>query len=406
MKLQSLFISLGILILVGCQNDHEPVVVKEEFTLKSLELIEQTDAFGWELFKTMNGEADAGKNLVISPLSITQCFGMAINGATGENLEEMLDVFGHDNTTGMNEAYKNIRGALSTVDPKVTLGIANSAWFKQDFAIKAPFFEALSQFYQAEITGLNFSDKAGSKKAMNDWVNIHTKGKIPTIIDQITDGNILFLINAVYFYGNWANKFDVAKTTDATFQLSDGSSVQVKMMEREWDYEIAYGENFTALRAPYTNGSFAMTILLPDEGIAANDVINGLNTEVWNQIRATQPTRKMKFFLPRFKTACSYDLIPSLQSLGMNRAFSDNTGFHNIAEAPIIITEVKHKTFIEVDEKGTEAAAVTSIGFDLTSMPPQATEFRVDRPFVFVISEKASGAVLFAGKIENPLLAE
>jgi serpin B len=406
MKLQSLFISLGILIFVGCQNDHEPVVVKEEFTLKSLELIEQTDAFGWELFKTMNGEADEGKNLVISPLSITQCFGMAINGATGENLEEMLDVFGHDNTNGMNEAYKNIRGALSTADPKVTLGIANSAWYRQDFAIKAPFFEALSQYYEAKITGLDFSDEAGSKKAMNDWVNLNTKRKIPTIIDEITDDNILFLINAVYFYGNWSNKFDVAKTTDAPFYLSDGSNVQVKMMEREWDYEIANGENFTALRAPYTNGSFAMTILLPDEGIAAVDVVNGLNTEVWNQIRTTQPTRKMKFFLPRFKTACSYDLIPSLQTLGMNLAFSDNTGFHNIAEAPIVISEVKHKTFIEVDEKGTEAAAVTSIGFELTSMPPQATEFRVDRPFVFVISEKASGAVLFAGKIENPLLAE
>lgn len=403
MKKLILLFSFSLLPLMGCQSDHEPVVVKEEFTLKSLELIEQTDAFGWDFFKAMNELEESGKNLVISPLSITQAFGMAINGATGANLDEMLDVFGYENTDGMNAAYKNIRGALSSADPKVTIGIANSAWYKKDFTIKEPFFNALGQYYEAMVTGLDFSNKEAAKKAMNDWVNQNTKGKIPSIIDNISDDNILFLINAVYFYGSWSNKFDKSHTSTAPFYLSNGSSVNVKMMFQESFFEISGREKYTVLRAPYANGSFAMNILLPNEGVKADDIISGLNSEEWNNLRAEKPSVKLKLYLPRFKTECSYDLIAGLQSLGMQKAFSDNTGFHNIADAPIVISDVKHKTFIEVDEKGTEAAAATSIGFELTSMPPQSAVFRVDRPFVFIISEKTSGAVLFAGKIENPL---
>lgn len=403
MKTFGILFGIICVLLPGCQNDQDPVVEKEEFTLKSLELIEQTGDFSWDFFKTMNRLEAEGKNLVVSPLSVTQAFGMAINGATGENLTEMLDVFGFDNTDGMNAAYKNIRGALSTADPKVTIGIANSAWYRQGYAIKETYFQSLESYYDARVTGLDFNNKPAAIKTMNDWVNSKTRGKIPSIVDNISDENILFLINAVYFYGTWASKFDAANTTDAPFYLNNGSTVQVKMMSQETDFEMFYGENFTALRAPYANGSFAMNILLPDENVSADEVIESLDSEVWSQIRSGQGLRTMKLFFPRFKTECSYDLIPGLQALGMQRAFYDVTGFHNIAEDDIVISEVKHKTFIEVDEKGTEAAAVTSIGFEVTSLPPQATIFRVDRPFVFVISEKASGAVLFAGKIENPL---
>lgn len=405
MKLIFSLISIGVLLCYGCQSDQEQVVEKEEFTLKSLELIEQTNAFNWELFQAMNQLEDEGKNLVISPLSITQAFGMAINGATGSNLDEMLQVFGYDNTDGMNAAYKNIRGALSTADPKVTIGIANSAWYRQGFSIKEPFFNALQQYYDAKVSGLDFSNVNASKKAMNDWVNQNTKGKIPSIIDNISDDNILFLINAVYFYGSWSNKFDKSNTTTAPFYLSNGTNVQVKMMYQEANFEITSRDKYTLLRAPYANGAYAMNILLPNEGVKADDVVSSLNATEWAALKTDKPSVKVKFYMPRFKTQCSYDLIPSLQLLGMHKAFTDNTGFHNIADAPIVISEVKHKTFIEVDEKGTEAAAVTSIGFELTSMP-QTSVFRVDRPFVFIISEKTSGAVLFAGKIENPLQEE
>lgn len=406
MRKFALLISFVVFLFSGCQNDQDPIVVKEEFSLKSLELIEQTDEFNWKLFQTMNNQEEAGKNLVVSPLSITQAFGMAINGATGSNLEEMLEVFGYENTDGMNTAYKNIRGALSTADPKVTLGIANSAWCNNQFVMKQEYVQNLKDFYDAEITALDFGQEAYALKTINGWVNNKTNGKIPTILEYISDSHVLFLINAVYFYGTWANKFDKANTADAPFYLTNGSNIQVKMMHQETSLELVDGEKYTALRVPYANGSFAMTILLPDEGIAVDDVIGELNSDEWNKIRTEQPKQNMKLFLPRFKIECNYDLIPTLNELGMKEAFSSPKGFGNISDQEIFISDVKHKTFIEVDEKGTEAAAVTSISFVTTSMPPQPSIFRVDRPFVFIISEKTSGAVTFIGKIENPLLEE
>ncbi len=401
----ALLISFVVFLFSGCQNDQDPIVVKEEFSLKSLELIEKTDEFNWKLFQTMNNLEDAGKNLVVSPLSISQAFGMVINGATGSNLEEMLEVFGYENSDGMNTAYKNIRGALSTTDPKVTIGIANSAWYNNQFVMKQGYVQNLRDYYDAEITALDFGQEEYALKTINGWVNNKTNGKIPSIIDNISNSHVLFLINAVYFYGTWANKFDKANTADAPFYLTNGSNIQVKMMHQETSLELIDGEIYTALRVPYANGSFAMTILLPDEGIAVDDVIGELNSNEWSKIRTEQPKQNMKLVLPRFKTECSYDLIPALKELGMNEAFYSSQGFGNITDQGISLSDVKHKTFIEVDEKGTEAAAVTS-GTFVTSMPPQPPIFRVDRPFVFIISEKTSGAVTFIGKIENPLLVK
>ncbi len=405
--MKSLLFFAGIMFLMNActDKDKEPEVQlpKEEFTQKSLSLIEDGDAFGWNLFRTINQEADAGSNVVVSPISVTQAFGMAINGASGDNRAEMLSVMGFDNSDGMNEAYQNIRGALQTADPKVKLGIANSAWYHKEIAIKSPFFDALKTYYDAEIAALDFSNKQASIKAINDWVNGKTRGKIPSIIDNISANHFLFLINAVYFNGEWASRFDKGKTSDQPFRLSDGHEVNVKMMYQKENFAILYGEGFSGVRLPYGNDAFAMNLLLPDDGKTADDIINSLNTETWKALRNQQHARELEIYLPRFKTECEYNLIPALRSLGMNIAFAPGSGFSNITDGPIHISDVVHKTFIEVDERGTEAAAVTSIGFELTSVGPTPPVFRFDKPFVFVISEKESGAVLFAGKIENPL---
>jgi serpin B len=396
-------LSMSVIMLFSCnENSIEPVVQKEEFSLKSLQLIEQSNDFTWKMFKAVNQGADEGANVVISPISITQAFGMAINGSTGDNLDEMLGVFGFNNTDGMNEAYKNIRGALSTADPKVTVGIANSAWYKDGFEIKQPFFDALKQNYDATVAGLDFDDNAGSLKTMNDWVKNKTKGKIPSIVENISEDHILFLINAVYFNGQWASRFDKGKTVNAPFYLSDGTSVQAKMMHQKENFVVFNEGSTRGIHMFYGDSSFVMSVLLPGEAKSADALIDEMSPEIWNRIRSYNHSGEVNLYLPRFKTECSYDLIPSLQAVGMQRAFYDIQGFHNIADAPIIISDVKHKTFIEVDEKGTEAAAATSIGIEVTSMPV-VTEFRVDQPFVFIISERTSGVVLFAGKIENPL---
>ncbi|TCO06063.1 serpin family protein [Natronoflexus pectinivorans] len=400
--------SMLALLLTGAscdKNDYEPKPIREkvEFTTKSLQVIEEGEAFGWNLFRQLNDMAEAGENVVISPLSINQAFGMAINGATGENLEEMLDVLGYQTSNELNGAFKNLREALETADPKVELGVVNSAWYRDGYVIKDDFFQSLRDYYNAEITGLNFNDATNSLNIINNWVKNKTKGKIPSIVEEITPEHILFLINAVYFNGEWASRFDKKQTANAPFYLSNGETVSVKMMHQKENFEIFHQENFSGIKLPYGNESYFMTILLPHEGISTDDIISGLSKETTDFLKNDYGKIEVEVFLPRFKTESKFKLIPALQALGMERAFYDVTGFHNIANDKIIISDVVHKTFIEVDERGTEAAAATSIGFITTSMPPATPQFRVDRPFVFTINEKSSGAVLFAGKIENPL---
>jgi serpin B len=395
-------ISVALLTASSCSESDNPVVKPEPFTLKSAEVIEQTDAFNWKIFKAVNELAERGDNVVVSPISITQAFGMAINGATTDNLDEMLAVLGFTDTEGLNEAYQNIRGALSTADPKVAMEIVNSAWYRDDFVIKEPFFDALRTYYNARLSGLDFDNTVAAKQTMNDWVKEATRGKIPSIIDQIEPAHILFLINAVYFNGEWSSRFDKSKTTDAPFYLADGSSVNVKMMQQKEDFQFYRGENYSALRLPYGDKSFAMTLILPQGSENADGIVDELGNGLWEQLVAPVSESEVNVYLPRFKVECTYNLIPALEVVGMKRAFYDVKGFRNIADDDVIISDVRHKTFIEVDERGTEAAAATSIGFEVTSMP-MVHEFRADRPFVFVISEKETGAILFAGKIENPL---
>lgn len=237
---------------------------------------------------------------------------------------------------------------------------------------------------------------------MNDWVKEATRGKIPSIIDQIEPSHILFLINTVYFNGEWSSRFDKSQTTDAPFYLANGTSVQVKMMQQKEEFQYYQGEDYSALRLPYGDQSFAMTLILPEGSGDANGLVNDLGNGLWEQLVEPVTVSEVNVYLPRFKVESTYNLIPALRSVGMERAFYDVKGFRNMADDDIIISDVRHKTFIEVDERGTEAAAATSIGFEVTSMP-MVHEFRVDRPFVFVISEKETGAILFTGKIENPV---
>ncbi|HBG87293.1 MAG TPA: serpin family protein, partial [Marinilabiliaceae bacterium] len=201
-------LSLVLLLAASCDKHEEPQPEPVPFSLKSAELIEQSFDFNWNIFKALNDEAEAGDNVVLSSLSIMQAFGMAISGAGGDNLDEMLSVFGFDSAEGLHEAYKNIREALASADPKVVTEIVNSAWYRDTYTIKESFFETLGKYYDAEISGLDFSDEEKSKQIINSWVNNATHKKIPSIVEDISPEHVLFLINAVYFNGEWSSKFD------------------------------------------------------------------------------------------------------------------------------------------------------------------------------------------------------
>lgn len=396
---------LMIAAFAGCSlfdNDEEPV--EKDFDLKSLEVLEATDRFGWELLESVNSDAKAGENVVISSLSVAQALGMTTNGADGETLNQMLKVMDFGEVETMNTAFKNIREVLESADSKVDIEVANSVWYKESLPAKKEFGEVVEKYYDAAFRGVDFSDKEGAKDLINGWVNDKTRGKIPTIIDGISDQQYMFLVNAVYFLGKWQYQFDKSDTRDQDFYLSDGSVVLVPMMNQELEIKYFSDAELRAVKMPYGDGSFYMIVTLPEGDVTVDQMIENMTTEKWASISENMSKRNLKLFMPRFEVECKYLLNSNLISMGMELPFSPvNADFSNMIDAPVFISKVNHKTYIKVDEEGTEAAAATSVGMVVTSVGPELPEFRVDRPFFFVIAEEKSGAILFSGKIENPL---
>ncbi|MGM0376430.1 MAG: serpin family protein [Bacteroidota bacterium] len=406
MKHFVIFLSLAFL-LGGCDwfsNDEEPQ--SKDFDLKSLEMLSATDRFGWDLLETINEDAEEGENVVISSLSVAQALGMTTNGAAGTTLDQMLSVMDFGEVDEMNEAFKNIRAVLPSADPKVDVEIANSVWYREDLPAKDSFRSVVEEYYDTSYRGLDFRDKDGSKKIINDWVDKKTRGKIPSIIDEVKDDQFMFLVNAVYFLGKWQYKFDKADTKDEAFHLSDGSEVQVPTMHQEADLEYYAGSDCRAVKLPYGNGRLYMLVALPQGDLTVDSLVNQMDNQKWSTILTGMQEQGIALAMPRFEIDCKFQLNKPLQNMGMELPFSRrDANFSNMIEThQVCIDEVLHKTYIKADEEGTEAAAATSVGMVVTSIGSDGPmPFRIDRPFLFAIAEEKSGAILFSGKIENPL---
>lgn len=404
MKLTLIF-AITISLLSGCnQSENDTKPEKKELELKSKEVLEATDRFGWELLQTVNQEADPGQNVVISSLSVAQALGMTTNGAANETLSQMLDVMDFGEVSEMNEAFQNIREVLQTADPKVQVDIANSVWYRQGMPAKESFGEALEQYYDAAFREVDFSRQQEAKDLINGWVNDKTRGKIPSIVDEISANQYMFLINAVYFLGKWQYEFDKSATKDEDFTLSDGSTIQVPMMNQETDLDFYSGEDCQAVKLPYGDGSFYMMIALPNDDLELDGFINSMDTNKWSAITGNMQERGIALFMPRFEVECKFKLNDALINMGMELPFMDGAAdFSNMIDGQVVIDKVMHKTYIKADEEGTEAAAVTSVSVVVTSVGGGGPmQFRVDRPFFFAIAEEESDAILFSGKIENP----
>ncbi|MGQ1891677.1 serpin family protein [Thermophagus sp. OGC60D27] len=394
-----------VILLTGCSwfnNDEEPE--SPVFDLKSLEVLSATDRFGWELLKTVNEEAKPGENVVISSLSVAQALGMTTNGAAGETLEQMLEVLDFGDVSAMNDAFRDVRDVLSSSDSQVNIEVANSVWYLESLPAKKSFEDTVETYYDAVFKGVDFSDSEKAKEMINGWVDEKTRGKIPTIIDQISDQQYMFLINAVYFLGKWKYQFDESATKNENFYLSDGSVIEVPMMNMEQTLPY-YGDNgLRAVRLPYGNGSFNMILIQSVEDADVDQLIENMDVGKWEAIVDNMHEQTIALFLPRFEVACKYELNDVLKNMGMELPFdASQANFSNMVDAPVYISEVNHKTYLKVDEEGTEAAAVTSVGMELTSVSPESTvTMKFDRPFFFAITEEKSGAILFSGKIENP----
>ncbi len=407
-----LFITFVIFLFLftSCWTPMEPVFHSSmrELTKSEKKSVQAGNAFGVDLFREMSKNQE-NENLFISPLSISMALGMALSGAKGETFDEMRDVLKQSGLEldEINKAYQGLLSLFPHLDRTVTLDIANSVWYRSGFQVERDFLDRLKTYFESEVTGLDFSNPQ-AVKIINNWVSQKTNKKINKIIESIDPLTMMFLINAVYFKGTWTAEFDPRDTKDDYFTRENGGNIPVKMMQQENNFRYFGNDLFQAVDLPYGDGLFSMTILLPRQDVSVNEIANDVTENHWNEWMNSfgEDKRGIKLMLPRFTVEYSNSLVEVLYTLGMKKAFNpfeaDLSGISTQYD-DLHISDVIHKTYLKVNEEGTEAAAVTAVVTGTTSAePPGIPVVRIDRPFILAIREHHSGSILFIGKVHVP----
>jgi serine protease inhibitor len=409
-KIPLLLLSFFVIGFISCtKNDNNPDKGKDlELTDAEHLKVAADNAFTLKLVKQLNNVNTGTENLFLSPLSVSFALGMTSNGAKGQTLEGINNAMEFKGFTQevINTYYNKLITQLPNLDPNTKVNIANSIWYKQGFDVLPAFITTNANAYKAKVQALDFTTLA-AKDQINQWVNGETQGKIPSIIDNIPGDVRMYLINAIYFKSIWKNKFNAADTRKMSFKTGTGSTVQADFMSGRIEYgsyiENNNGKYTQIAELPYSNDRYSMVVILPDESSSVSELIANLDAAKWNQWMKPMGGSKNQVYFPKLKFSYGTRLNDALIALGMGKAFSDDADLTGISAAGgLKITEVKQKAYIEVNEQGTEAAAVTSVSGGATSAAP--TELNLNRPFLFAIRERSSGLVLFTGVVNNPLL--
>jgi serpin B len=400
------FIIVLVSILFSCTQD-EPIPVINDLkpSQKSAAIISADNEFGFDLFKKLNATLQSESNTMISPLSVSLALAMVYNGSEGNTKTQMEKTLHKNNMTAeeINQSYLELIEGLVSHDPKVELSISNAIFYRNSFNIKPAFINTNKKYFAAEVQALDFNKSTETLNTVNGWVNTKTKSKISKIIDRVNPFDVMFLLNAIYFNGEWTYSFNSKETVDQNFTTISNQVVQAPTMFIEKPFNYYSNADFQMLEMPYGSKKYSMLIILPTFGKNVNEVIPLLNSEKLDSWMNNMTEQKKKVYLPKFEFSFGNSLKDELAALGMPDAFDAAMAkFGAITDDDqLYISEVMHKTFIKVDEKGTEAAAVTGITMGVTSVGPDQN-FRVDRPFVFAIREKDTKAILFIGKVIDP----
>ena len=375
---------------------------KRELTSVEKSIVEADNKFGLKIFREIINE-EQNKNVFISPLSISMALGMTMNGADGATKTAMQNTleFQGITETDINKSYQSLIELLVNLDSKVKFQIANSIWYRSGYSFEQSFFDVNSQYFDAVIQGLDFG-QASSVNIINSWVEDKTYGKIKTIIEEIDPATVMFLINAIYFKGTWTYQFDENLTHDTMFNLLDNSQKECKMMTQHGVFPYFENEMFQAVDLPYGDSLFSMMIIMPKRQEDIDAVIGEMTSANWNNWLTQLNTTEGDVSLPRFKLEYEFKLNDVLSALGMEVAFTGAADFTRMRKSGgLYISEVRHKSFVEVNEEGTEAAAVTIVDIRETSIGSDFN-MRMDRPFLFAIKDNHSQTILFIGKIVDP----
>jgi len=372
------------------------------------QLVAADNRFAFKLFREIAARSGPDSNLFVSPVSVAMALGMTVNGAAGSTRDSMLRAL---ELTGLpmdevNRGYRGVIDLLRGLDGAVEFTLANSIWYRAGIVVGQPFLDDARTWFDAEVRSLDFAAPTAAQ-TINDWVSAQTRGRIPEIVpDPIPPDVISYLINAIYFKGSWTQRFDPALTHDGPFMLRGGGTVSARMMEHREaaPARVHFGPDVTVVDLPYGGRAWSMTIVLPSTAGGIDSLVAGLTQERWDGWIAALDTNGVVVTMPKFTLRHDISLNDVLSSLGMREAFCGPwlTDFTRaFPEGGACITNVKHRTFVDVYEEGTEAAAVTAVEFGRESAGGPQHVF-VDRPFLVAIRERLTGTVLFLGRIVNP----
>ena len=405
LSLQFLF----VLVLVACSSGQEPddVVIPtvRQLTPSEQQVATASNNFSLEILQEINQNYEQ-ENIFISPFSISTALSMVVNGAEGETNEGIKVALGLDGVSDeeINESYKSLVSYLYSLDPTVTLNVANSTWYRNDLTINSEFEAILNEYYNATINAADFTD-AGTVDLINNWIENQTNDKIKDMLNEIPPEAIMYLINAVYFKAEWTSQFDKDRTEDGQFTLADESTVMTETMFGEdvkyWSYYDAEN-NYSFIELPYGIENYGFAIIMPDEPGDINTLLQEFTVADLTNAASQSFENQLNVLMPKFKISFKELLNEYLISMGMGKSFQGDAEFTKLIDEDIrlFISMVLHQSFLEVNEEGSEAAAATVIGIETTSTKPR--QLVIDKPFIFFIRERNSNTILFEGKLMDP----
>lgn len=380
-------------------NEYKPL----ELTTKGAEFVQKGESFTFEFIDRINAEAE--KDYIISPLSMQFLLGMILNGAQGETAEQIATVLGYGagEIAQVNEYCLSMLNQFPNLDRKTGIAIANAIYVDEGYGLQDAYKSEVGKYYKAEVANLDFSDGASALKEINGWCKKNTGGMIDKILDEVSPDMLAYLLNALYFKGQWKDKFSKSRSAEETFTNEAGTKSQVTMMKTEKKFPYAENDIYQAVKLPYGNGAYAMTVLLPKKGHTVADVCITLRKSDWENVRYEFDTREVDLWLPRFETKYNIKLNDLLSAMGMPDSFDPaKADFKAMSDDALCLSFVQQHAAIKVDEEGTEAAAVSSAGMlKESAMPMDNAVFHADHPFLYLITESSTGVVLFAGRYSN-----
>jgi len=400
-----LFAFLAVLFIIpACEKNPAPQEEIPQIILrkKSAEIIEADQAFAFELFRQVIA-ASGEDNIMISPLSMSYALGMTYNGAAGTTLEAFINVlhFGDLTREEVNESYKDLMEQLIHLDDQVEFSIANSIWYRMEYNVLADFISTNQTYFDALISELDFSDPQ-AVDTINNWIEEQTNGKIKDMLDYIPGDAVMYLINAIYFNACWKYQFNEDDTQSGIFHLKNGNDHQADFMKINGIFRYTSTEDFSAVELPYGDSTFSMVVMLPYQNLEADDLVEQMDVSTWSEWFNHSEMTNVQIELPKFKYGFKDLLNDPLINLGLGVAFSGGADFSLISPGSgLFISRVIHQTFIDVQEEGTEAAAATIVELR-ESAEPQPLIFHADKPFIYLIKENSTGAILFMGKVGKP----